>query len=198
MDSLIVYLATASADITHVWSKRTVDCSRRRKQLQQKVGAGLSVDQFKANLGKTIFGHIGLMESAALVADGVGMSPDRITQSVEPVVTEKSIESEHVKITAGAVSGMRQVARCFSNGTESVHLEVLFHIGAPEPKDEILIKGMTEIDVTIKDGIAGDLATVAILINAIAPTVNAKRGLLVPTGKSIAEIPWRCDVDRGY
>src|SRR3990172_12434298 len=97
MDSLIVYLATASADVNHVWSKRIVDCSRRRKQLQQKVGAGLSVDEFKANLGKTIFGHVGLMESAALVADGVGMIPDRITQSVEPVVAETSLQSEHIK-----------------------------------------------------------------------------------------------------
>ena len=47
---------------------------------------------------------------------------------------------------------------------------------------------MTDIDVTIKDGIAGDQATVAILINAIAPTLEAKPGLLTPTGKSIAEI----------
>lgn len=198
MDSLIVYLATASADVNHVWSKRIVDCSRRRKQLQQKVGAGLSVDQFKANLGKKIFGHIGLMESAALVADGVGMIPDRITQSVEPVVAEASVESEHVKVKPGAVSGMRQVARCFSNGRECVHLEVLFYVGAPEPMDQILIKGMTDIDVTIKEGIAGDQATVAILINSIAPTLEAKPGLLVPTGKSISEIPWRCSVDLGY
>jgi len=69
MDSLIVYLATASADVEHVWAKRIVNCSLRRKQLQLKVGAGLSVDEFKANLGTKIFGHIGLMESAALVAD---------------------------------------------------------------------------------------------------------------------------------
>ena len=74
----------------------------------------------------------------------------------------------------------------------------LFYVGAPEPKDQILIKGLTDIDVTIKDGIAGDQATVAILINAIAPTLAAKPGLLTPTGKSIAEISWRCAVDLGY
>lgn len=198
MDSLIVFLATASADIEHVWSRRIVDCSRRRKQLQLKVGAGLSVDQFKASLGKKIFGHVGLMESAALVADGVGMIPDRIVQSVEPVVAESGVESAHVKVKPGEVKGMRQVARCFSKGKECVSLEVLFYVGAPEPKDQIVIKGMTDINVTIKDGIAGDEATVAILINAIAPTLEAKPGLLVPTGKSISEIPWRCSVELGY
>jgi 4-hydroxy-tetrahydrodipicolinate reductase len=198
MDSLIVFLATASANVELVSAKRVVDCLRRRKQLQLKIGAGLSIDQFRASLGKTIFGHVGLLESAALVADGVGMIPDRITQTVEPIVAEEAVYTDHVKVKRGDVAGMRQIARCFQGGKECVSLEVLFYVGAPEPKDHILIKGMTEIDVTIKDGIAGDEATVAILTNAIAPTLDAKPGLLTPTGKSIAEIPWRCAVDVGY
>lgn len=198
MDSLIVFLATASADIEHVWAKRVVDCSLRRRQLQMKVGAGLSVDEFKTNIGKKIFGHLGLMESAALVADALGMIPDRITQSLEPVIAEQAVQSEYVKVKPGEVSGMRQVARCLSHGKECVSLEVLFCVGAAEPHDQIVIKGMTNIDVTIKDGIAGDEATVAILINAIAPISEDKPGLLTPTGKSIAEITWRCPVDLGY
>lgn len=198
MDSLIVFLATSSADIEHVSVRRTVDCSLRRKQLQLKVGAGLSVEQFKQKLGKEFFGHAGLMESAALVADGLGMIPDRISQTVEPVISQQARETEHVSVKQGDVSGMRQIARCFQNGHEYVKLEVLFYIGAPEPKDQILLKGRPDIDLTIKDGIAGDQATVAILINSILPTLEAKPGLLTPTGKSIAEIPWRCPIDPGY
>ena len=198
MDSLIVFLATASADIEHVWAKRVVNCSFRRRQLQMKVGTGLSVDQFKASLGNKIFGHLGLMESAALVADSIGMIPDRITQSLEPVIAEQAVQSEYVKVRPGEVSGMRQVVRCLSKGDECVRLEVGFFVGALEPKDQIVIRGMTDIDVTIKDGIAGDQATVAILINSIAPILEAKPGLLTPTGKSIAEITWRCPVDLGY
>jgi 4-hydroxy-tetrahydrodipicolinate reductase len=198
MDSLIVFLAASSIDIEHVSVKRTVDCSLRRKQLQLKVGAGVSVGQFKERLGKQFFGHAGLMESAALVADGLGMIPDRITQTVEPVIAQQTCRTEHVTVERGDVSGMRQIARCFQNGNEYVNLEVLFYIGAPEPKDQILIKGKPDIDLTIKDGIAGDQATVAILINSISPTLEAKPGLLTPTGKSIADIRWRCPVDPGY
>ena len=198
MDSLIVFLATASADVRHVSAKRVVDCSRRRKQLQIKVGAGLSVPQFNAGLGKSIFGHLGLMESAALVADAIDMIPDRITQSLEPVIAEDALQSEHFKVKPGDVAGMRQVARCFSKGKETVNLEVVFSLSAPQPRDHIVIKGMTDIDVTINQGIAGDQATVAILINAIAPTLEAKPGLLLPTGKSVAEIPWRCEIESGY
>ena len=198
MDSLVVFLASASADVRHVSAKRVVDCSRRRKQLQIKVGAGLSVQQFNAGLGKSIFGHLGLMESAALVADAIDMIPDRITQSLEAVIAEEALQSEHFKVKPGDVAGMRQVARCLSKGEESVNLEVLFYLSAPQPRDHIVIKGMTDIDVTINQGIAGDQATVAILINAIAPTLEAKPGLLVPTGKSVAEIPWRCEIESGY
>jgi 4-hydroxy-tetrahydrodipicolinate reductase len=198
MDSLIVFLAASSMDIEHVSVKRIVDCSLRRKQLQLKVGAGLSVEQFKARLGKHFFGHAGLMESAALVADGLGMIPDRISQTVEPEIAQQACQTEHVSIKQGDVSGMRQIARCFRKGDEYVKLEVLFYIGAPEPKDQILIKGKPDIDLTIKDGIAGDQATVAILINSIRPTLEAKPGLLTPTGKSIADIRWRCPVDPGY
>lgn len=198
MDSLVVYLASASADVAHVSAKRVVDCLRRRKQLQMKIGAGLTVNEFKASIGKKIFGHVGLMESAAVIADGVGMIPERITQSLEPVIAENEIASDYVRVKPGNVAGMRQVARCFSKGKECVRLEVLFYAGAAEPHDHIVIEGLTKIDVTMKDGIAGDEATVAILTNSIAPTLRAKPGLLTPTGKSVSEISWRCSVDPGY
>ena len=138
------------------------------------------------------------MESAALVADGVGMTPDRITQSVEPVFAEQRFNrtmSKSHRATSPACGKSRAVSAPARNASAS---KCLFYFGAPEPKDQILIKGMTDIDVTIKEGIAGDQATVAILINAIAPTLAAKPGLLTPTGKSIAEISWRCAVDLGY
>jgi 4-hydroxy-tetrahydrodipicolinate reductase len=163
-----------------------------------KIGAGLTVGEFTASIGKKIFGHVGLMESAAVIADGVGMIPERITQYLEPVIADKAIASEHVQVKPGEVSGMRQVARCFSKGKECVTLEVLFYAGAAEPHDHIVIDGLTKIDVTIREGIAGDEATVAILINSIAPTLRAKPGLLTPTGKSVADISWRCPVDLGY
>jgi hypothetical protein len=138
------------------------------------------------------------MESAALVADALGMIPDRISQTVEPVIAKKACQTEHVGVKQGDVSGMRQIARCFRKGDEYVKLEVLFYIGAPEPKDQILLKGRPDIDLIIKDGIAGDQATVAILINSIVPTLEAKPGLLTPMGKSVADIQWRCPVDPGY
>ena len=69
------------------------------------------------------------------MADALGMIPDQITQSVEPVIAEGNVESKHVRAKSGEVSGMRQVACCLSNGKECVSLEVLFCVGATEPQD---------------------------------------------------------------
>lgn len=198
MDTLIVYLATACSDVASVRARRIVNISLRRKQLQLKVGAGLSIKEFKENLGKTILGHIGLLESAALVADGLDMKPDNISQWIEPMIAETAISSEYLSVNVGEVMGMRQIARCFKGDEECVNLEVQFYLGAPDQRDEILIEGKSRIDVTIKDGIFGDPATVAILINSIPSVVKATPGLLTPTGKGVSDIMWQCSFDCGY
>lgn len=197
MDSLVVYLAAACTEVESVRVKRVVNSSLRRKQLQLKVGAGLSLEQFKASLGKTIFGHMGLVESAALVADGIDMRPDRISQSIEPIVAERAASTPYIKVEAGMVGGMKQIARCFTNGKPGVELEVQFYLDAPEPRDEILIKGNPNIDVTIKDGIFGDQATVAILVHSIPEVLNAAPGLQTPLGKAVSETFWHCPVELG-
>ena len=197
MDSLVVYLAAAYLEVESVRVKRVVNSSLRRKQLQLKVGAGLSLEEFKASLGKTIFGHMGLLESAALVADGIDLRPDRISQSIEPIVAERAASTQHIKVEAGMVGGMRQVARCFKNGKPCVELEVQFYLDAPDPRDEILIKGKPNVDVTIKDGIFGDQATVAILIHSIPAVLNAMSGLQTPIGKAVSETFWQCPVELG-
>jgi hypothetical protein len=197
MDSLVVYLAAACMEVESVRVKRVVDSSLRRKQLQLKVGAGLSLEEFQASLGKTIFGHMGLLESAALVADGIDLRPDKISQSIEPIIAERAASTRYIKVEAGKVGGMRQVARCFKNGKTCVELEVQFYLDAPDPRDEIRIRGKPNVDVTIKDGIFGDQATVAILIHSIAAVLNAGPGLQTPTGKPVSETFWQCPVDPG-
>lgn len=198
MDTLIVRLAMACLTVKSVRAKRVVDVSRRRKQLQLKVGAGLGVEEFKAQLGRVIFGHIGLLESAALVAHELNLKPDKVLQSIEPLIADKRVSTEHVQVETGHVAGMRQIVRCVAETAECVNLEVQFRVGAPDPRDEIQIQGDPAINLTIRDGISGDPATVALLINSIPLVLQAKPGLLTPTGKSMSEITWQCAVDPGY
>jgi len=45
------------------------------------------------------------------------------------------------------------------------------YLGAPEPRDEMVLEGDHVSRVTVAGGFPGDSATAAILVNAVAPTL---------------------------
>ncbi len=47
LDKLLVTLASVSQRIEHASGRRVVDASKRREPLQRKIGAGLSLDEFR-------------------------------------------------------------------------------------------------------------------------------------------------------
>jgi len=59
LDTLILDLARASNDVSHVLGRRRVDLGTRRAQLRQKAGVGLTPDEFAANAPN--LGHVGLV-----------------------------------------------------------------------------------------------------------------------------------------
>jgi hypothetical protein len=53
------------------------------------------------------------------------------------------------------------------------------YLGAPEPHDRVTIEGLPRIDVSVNEGTDGDLATAAILVNAIPSVLRAEAGLRI-------------------
>jgi hypothetical protein len=51
-------------------------------------------------------------------------------------------------------------------------------VGADSPRDHVLVEGHPPIDMTINGGVAGDIATAAIVVNAIPKVLAARPGLL--------------------
>jgi 4-hydroxy-tetrahydrodipicolinate reductase len=52
------------------------------------------------------------------------------------------------------------------------------YVGAESPRDHILIDGSPSIDMTVAGGIAGDIATAAITVNAIPKVMSGRPGVL--------------------
>jgi 4-hydroxy-tetrahydrodipicolinate reductase len=50
-------------------------------------------------------------------------------------------------------------------------------IGEPEPRDRVFIQGTPSIDMAIEEGVNGDTATCAIIVNAIPVVIQAPAGL---------------------
>src|SRR5580693_1060175 len=86
MDKLVVTLAAVSQRIEHAKALRIVDASKRRLPLQKKIGAGMTVDEFRTKVSEGVIKHVGLPESVAMVADSLNLTVEQITETIEPKV----------------------------------------------------------------------------------------------------------------
>ncbi len=89
MDVLALTATGVSTDVNMVKISRVVDAGKRRKPLQAKVGAGITVAEFAERKATGKFGHIGLRESLLLVAEGLGWELESTEENLEPVVSSK-------------------------------------------------------------------------------------------------------------
>jgi 4-hydroxy-tetrahydrodipicolinate reductase len=173
MDRLPLLLAQACVRIDRVLVRRRVDVSKRRVELQRKVGAGISVAEFEAKVKTGRFGHVGLRESAYLVAAGIALTVAHTEESLGPVVADV----ERNGVPAGEALGMRQrIALRDANGRQVV-LELEMSLGLPSPADEVEIDGDPPARLRIDGGLMGDRATLGTVINALRIVRDAAPGV---------------------
>jgi hypothetical protein len=177
MDKLVVTLAAVSQRIEHAKALRIVDASKRRLPLQKKIGAGMTVEEFRAKVAEGVIKHVGLPESVAMVADSLNLFVDEITETIEPKVATERVETEYITVEAGQAAGVHQIARGLSNGKELIYLELQMYVGAKDPADTIYLKGHPDISLVIPGGSHGDIATASVVVNSIPVILDAPAGL---------------------
>jgi 2,4-diaminopentanoate dehydrogenase len=177
MDKLVVTLGAVAQRIEHAKALRVVDAAKRRLPLQKKIGAGMSLDEFRAQVAAGVIKHVGLPESVAMVADSLGLPIDRITETIEPVVAPEYVQTEFLTVEAGQAAGVHQIARGTAGGKELVYLELLMYVGAKDPGDTIELTGHPNIRLVIPGGSHGDIGTAAVVVNSIPAILNAPAGL---------------------
>ena len=177
MDKLVVTLAAVSQRIDHASAIRIVDASKRRLPLQKKIGAGLSVDEFRAKVTEGTIKHVGLPESVAMVADSLGLRVDEITETIEPKVATEHVQTEFLTVEPGQAAGVHQIARGFSEGREVIYMELQMYVGAKDPADKVELQGHPNISLIIPGGSHGDIATASVAVNSIPVILEAPSGL---------------------
>jgi 4-hydroxy-tetrahydrodipicolinate reductase len=177
MDALPLMLTAPCAAVRAVRVLRVVDAGRRRGPLQRKVGAGLTVEQFSDGVQAGTIRHVGLPESLHMLVTSLGWQLDHSTDMIEPMIAEQRITTEFVTVEPGQVAGVRQVARGFVGEREAISLELRMYVGAPDPRDTVEIDGDPPVRMTIAGGLHGDIATAAIVVNAIPSAIRAGAGL---------------------
>jgi 4-hydroxy-tetrahydrodipicolinate reductase len=106
MDRLALAAAAACVRVDRVKVTRVVDAAKRRGPLRAKVGAGLTREEFLNGVAKKKLGHVGLSESAAIIAQGLGFPIEEITETIEPVLAKQETDG----IAVGRVLGLHQIA----------------------------------------------------------------------------------------
>jgi len=178
MDALALMLTAPCSRVNRVAVTRVVDAATRRLPLQRKVGAGLNLNQFRRAMTEGSVRHVGLLESVHMIATALGWKLDRIEETVEPAIAPRDLDTEYLRIPAGAAAGIKQYARAYRDDELIISLDLQMYVGAESPRDHVLIDGTPPIDMTIAGGIAGDIATAAIVVNSIPKLLAARPGLL--------------------
>jgi 4-hydroxy-tetrahydrodipicolinate reductase len=156
---------------------RIVDASKRRLPLQKKVGAGMSVEEFRAQVAAGAIKHHGLPESVAMVSDALGLGVDDIAETIEPVVARERVKTQFLEVAAGQVAGVHQIARGFAGSQEKIYMELQMFVGATDPGDTVEIAGNPNLTLTIPGGTHGDIATASVVVNCIPQILDSSAGL---------------------
>ncbi len=177
MDSLPLNLTAICQRVDRIDVTRLMNASQRRGPFQKKIGSGMTVEAFNKEMAKGRMGHVGLTESVGMVFDTLGKKLVKFETTVEPVVADKPVKTDYFDVQPGFVRGLKQVARANSPEGEFMTLTFIAALDEPDQHDLVKITGKPNLEVRLT-GTNGDIATIAIAVNAVKRVFKGKPGLM--------------------
>jgi hypothetical protein len=177
MDALPIALTAVCERVDRIVVHRVQDARIRRLPFQQKIGAGLTTEQFQKKADDGSVRHVGLTESIAMIADAMGWTLDRITDEIQPKLATVTISSEYLAVDPGYVAGIIQDGIGYRKNEPVIKLHMEAYLGSPETYDSVDIEGSPNLSMKISGGIHGDVATASIVVNSIQKVMQATPGL---------------------
>ena len=178
MDAWPIFMTGVCQRVDFIKVTRIQDAAERRLPFQKKIGAGCSYQEFQKRVGSKTIRHVGLKESMSMIASGLGWKLDKMIETIEPVLADKTYASSHITVKAGYAAGVKQVGIGFMGDTARIVLEFQASIGASNPYDAVSIQGVPNLTARIDGGTHGDIGTAAMVVNAIPRIIAAPAGFL--------------------
>lgn len=176
MDALPIALTAVCERVDSIEVLRVQDARIRRLPFQQKIGAGMTREQFQRQVDAGTVRHVGFTESIQMIGDAVGWTLERITDDIEPKIAEQTVASDLLAVDPGYVAGIIQRAVGYVGGEPRIRLRLEAYLGAPESYESVLIEGSPRIHSRIEGGIHGDIATASMAVNSIPAVIAAEPG----------------------
>jgi 4-hydroxy-tetrahydrodipicolinate reductase len=177
MDALPIALTGVCERVDAVRVDRIQDARIRRLPFQQKIGVGLTREQFQSKVDDASVRHVGLTESVSMIADALGWKLDRITDEIHPKIATETVASEYLAVDPGFVCGIVQEGIGYRDGTPVITLHMEAYLGAPESFDAVEIAGVPPLRMKIAGGVHGDVATASIVVNSLPKILEVPPGL---------------------
>src|SRR5260221_8752710 len=131
MDALPIALTGVCERVDSIRVDRIQDARVRRLPFQQKIGAGLTREQFQRKVDDGSVRHVGLAESISMIADAMGWTLDRITDEIHPRIAVATVASEFLAVDPGYVCGIVQDGVGSRNGVPLITLHMEGYLCAP-------------------------------------------------------------------
>ena len=176
MDALPIALTAVCERVDRVEVLRVQDARIRRLPFQQKIGAGLTREQFQRRVDAGTVRHVGFTESIQMIGDALGWKLDRITDDIEPKITDVAVRSDLLAVDPGHVCGIIQRGVGYVDGDPKIRLRLEAYLGAPESYESVRIEGSPAIHSRIAGGVHGDIATASMAVNSIPAVITAQPG----------------------
>src|SRR5918998_1137941 len=131
MDALPIMLTGVCERVEAIRVNRIQDARIRRLPFQQKIGAGLTREQFQRKVDDASVRHVGLAESVQMIADALGWKLDRITDEIQPKIASETVASEFLAVDPGYGCGIVQDGIGYRDGKPLITLHMEAYLGAP-------------------------------------------------------------------
>jgi hypothetical protein len=177
MDALPIVITAACERIDRIAVNRVQDARQRRLPFQQKIGAGLTAEQFRKQVKAGTVRHVGFTQSIGMIADSLGWKLDKVTETIGPKMATETVAGDLLAVDAGYVSGIIQDGVGYVKGQPVIALHLEAYLGAPKSYDSIEIIGSPMLSMTFDGGIHGDIATASMVVNSIPRVLRAQPGL---------------------
>lgn len=184
MDALPITLTGICERVDSIRVDRIQDARSRRLPFQQKIGSGLTREQFAQKVKDGSVRHVGLAESVTMIADAMGWKLDKVTDEIQPKIAEQAVESDLIAVDPGYVCGIIQDGIGYVKGKPVITLHMEAYLGAPDSYDAVTIDGHPRVTSKVSGGLHGDIATASITVNSIPKILRVTPGL-----RTMADMP---------
>ncbi|MBK5263243.1 MAG: dihydrodipicolinate reductase, partial [Peptostreptococcaceae bacterium] len=189
MDLLVVLMTGCCEEVEHITARRVNSLSPFGPVVMEEQGIGSTKEEFLDGV-KTghLSGHVGFHESIGMIAEAIGWDVEKVTQSMEPIMTDVDRKSPYGFAKAGNVAGCAMKGFGYVDGELKIEMD---HPQQIEPEqvgiqtgDYVIIKGTPNINMVNSPEVPGGIGTIAMCVNMIPHVINARPGL-----KTMIDLP---------